>query len=72
MRNVTRQNRRGAFPAAVWQHRRKGFCRVLAHGVILTGLVFVGVLAVPAGLLLLLISGVWAAADRCAEKLEGV
>ena len=67
---VKPKSRRGTSPAAACEHKPKGLCRILSHGVILTGLVCVGVLAVPTGLLFLLISGLWSAVDWCAGKLE--
>ena len=70
MWKVKTKGRRGISPAAACEHKPKGLCRALAHGVILTGLVCVGVLAVPAGILFLLISGIWSAVDWCAGKLE--
>ncbi len=70
MWTVKSKTRRGNLPAAAHKHKGEGVCRVLAHGVILTGLAAVSVLAVPAGFLFLLILGIWSAVDWCAGKLE--
>lgn len=70
MWNVKPKSRRGTSPAAACEHKPKGLCRILSHGVILTGLAAVSVLAVPTGLLFLLIAGIWSAVDWCAGKLE--
>ena len=53
---------------SAWMRRTR---HGLSQAVTWTGVGVVGVLAVPAGLLFLLISGVWRATDRITARLEG-
>lgn len=52
------------------KHKKRMVFKWLSRLVTGLGLAAAGLLAIPAGILFLLISGIWAAADRIAVRLE--